>query len=350
MIGSSGRLPAPRPNLIINGNAAIDQRNNFAAINFTNGTYRPDRFSGGSAGLTTQTITGEASGSSLAGCHRAFKFTVGGVGAAPAAGAYAYFNQCIEGLNSAALLWGTAQAKPIAISFRAKASVAGNYGLSVRNDAPDRNYIASIALAAGVDTFVALTIPGDTAGVWKTDNGIGIRFDFDLGIGATYSAAAGAWGAGNLFGLAGGTKLLATTGATLEISNIKIENGPTQTPYVVDDYEVAFAKCQRYYQRQARGQFQYFADMGRADTTINLLFVHAFPVTMRAAPTLVTSGAFQATTGAAAAGITLTGAAGFADGYTYQGAAGGATWAIGQAAQHAPTAPGGAVIGWDAEL
>ena len=71
-------------------------------------------------------------------------------------------------------------------------------------------------------------------------------FSLDLGVGTTYSATAGSWQAGNFLGLTGGTKLCATTGATAEITNVKVEVGSIATPFVSDDYQVSFVKCQRY--------------------------------------------------------------------------------------------------------
>ena len=237
-------------NKFINGDMRIDQRNAGASVTLTNVSGFPvDRFNTISTGLTTQTVTGQQVASTLADSTKSVKLTVGGTGAAPAAAAYVVGGQKVEGLNCLDLLWGTASAKAITVSFRAKYSVTGTYGFSIRNSAGDRSYVVSFALTANTDTLVTATISGDTTGTWLTTNGTGINFFFDLGVGTTYSTTAGSWQAGNFFGLTAGTKLCATTGATAEITNLKLEVGSVATPFVPDDYSVSLRKCQRYYEK-----------------------------------------------------------------------------------------------------
>jgi hypothetical protein len=293
---------------IINGNFGVDQRNLFAAVNFTNAvTYICDRFGGNSANLTTQTVTGQVVASSLLGCAKALKVTVGGAGAAPAAGAYCFLKHPIEGLNCSDLFWGTAQAKQITVSFRAKGPVAGNYGIAFRNDAGDRVYVASYALAANVDTPVSVTVPGCPDGVWNTANAIGINMLFDIGVGATYQGAAGAWiSGGNVLGMTGGVKLVATTGATLEIGNLKLEAGNIATPFVADDAQVSLAKCQRYGWKWLAGQA--YARLGVATLTAaaSAAMILPFPVTMRGVPAMQVGGAFRFVNSAGGSPVTLT--------------------------------------------
>ena len=288
-LGQLTSSPAGGPytgaNKIINGDMAIDQRNAGASVTLTNTSGFPtDRFLAGSSGLTTQTFAGQQVTSTLTDSTKSLKFTIGGTGAAPAAGAYAYFSQKIEGLNCTDLLWGTVSAKAITVSFRAKYSVTGTYGISFRNSSGDRSYIASFALTANTDTLVTATIPGDTTGTWLTTNGIGINLFFDCGVGTTYSTTAGSWQAGNLFGFTGGTKLCATTGATAEITNVKLEVGSIATPFVPDDYQASWVKCQRYYQKYTYTQYIL---TGQITSTVQFLSQYTYPNgAMRSAPTI----------------------------------------------------------------
>ena len=287
-LGQLTSSPAGGPytgaNKIINGDMVIDQRNAGASVTLTNTSgFATDRFSNGSSGLTTQTFACQQVTSTLADSIKSLKGTIGGTGAAPAAAAYVYLSQKIEGLNCTDLLWGTASAKTITVSFRAKYSVTGTYGIAFRNSSGDRSYIASFALTANTDTLVTATIPGDTTGTWLTTNGVGLMFSLDLGVGTTYSATAGSWQAGNFLGFTGGTKLCATTGATAEITNVKVEVGSIATPFVPDDYEVSFAKCQRYYQylNSSTGAYSIIGVVGQT----NNIFTVWFPVVMRTSPT-----------------------------------------------------------------
>ena len=294
-LGQLTSSPAGGPytgaNKIINGDMIIDQRNAGASVTLTNTSgFATDRFSNGSSGLTTQTFACQQVTSTLADSIKSLKGTIGGTGAAPAAAAYVYLSQKIEGLNCTDLLWGTASAKAITVSFRAKYSVTGTYGIAFRNSSGDRSYISSFALTANTDTLVTATIPGDTTGTWLTTNGVGLMFSLDLGVGTTYSATAGSWQAGNFLGLTGGTKLCATTGATAEITNVKVEVGSIATPFAPDDYQVSFAKCQRYYQVRNNSNSNIF---GNFYTTTQVGAGWSLPVVMRSTPTItVASGAY----------------------------------------------------------
>ena len=314
-LGQLTSSPAGGPytgaNKIINGDMVIDQRNAGASVTLTNTSgFATDRFSDGSSGLTTQTFACQQVTSTLADSTKSLKATIGGTGAAPAAAAYTYLSQKIEGLNCTDLLWGTASAKTITVSFRAKYSVTGTYGIAFRNSAGDRSYIASFALTANTDTLVTATIPGDTTGTWLTTNGVGINFSLDLGVGTTYSATAGSWQAGNFLGLTGGTKLCATTGATAEITNVKLELGSIATPFVPDDYAVSLGKCLRYFRQYGNGSG---ANLAFASGYIQSATDGYFPFQwtgMRTAPTIATNGAFYVYNGTFVVTVTLTLAAG----------------------------------------
>jgi hypothetical protein len=71
---------------------------------------------------------------------------------------------------------------------------------------------------------------------------------FDIGVGSTYLGTAGAWATGNYEGATGNTKVTGTSGATWYVTGVKLELGSIATPFVPDDYQVSFGKCQRYYQ------------------------------------------------------------------------------------------------------
>lgn len=280
-------------NRIINGNMRFNNRNASVSVPFTNiSTYILDRWYGNSSSLTTQTIAGQRVTSTLADFINSLKFTVGGTGAAPAAGAYAFCAQAIEGVNVSDLLWGTASAKTITVSFRAKCSVTGTYGLTILNGASNRSYVSSFALTAGVDTAVSLTIPGDTTGTWTTDTGIGLYVIFDLGVGTTRSVGAGVWSGTSALGLTGGTKLIATTGATFEVSGVQVELGSVATSYEIVEQTAGLTRCQRYYWSHSYTLAEFVAVLSASTTLIAAGKIANNPVTMRAAPSVSVSGGF----------------------------------------------------------
>ena len=73
----------------------------------------------------------------------------------------------------------------------------------------------------------------------------------------------------------------------------KLEVGSVVTPFIARQYGEELALCQRYYYRTPTGVSYSYIGSGSAivDNTVNV--VYALPVTMRTAPSLSSSGAFQ---------------------------------------------------------
>ena len=271
-------------NRIINGDMVIDQRNAGATVN-TDLAFPLDRWkafrNGGAATFTSQrsTVAPDNATNSLL-------YTVG-TGAAPGASDYSGLSHTIEGFNIADLGWGTASAKPVTMSFKVRSSVTGSFGVSFRNSASNRSYIASFTIAAA-NTWETktITVPGDTTGTWLTDNGAGLVVLFDLGVGSTFSDTAGSWLAANKFGLTGGTKLIATSGATFHVTEVQLEAGSVATPFERRPFGTELALCQRYYYRTVQTAGQNTAiGTGVAYTTGLVEGVINFPVSMRSNPT-----------------------------------------------------------------
>jgi len=262
-------------NLIINGNMAIDQRNAGASVTPANGAYLLDRY---------QVIRSQAS-----------KFSVQQVTDAPVGftnsmritslSAYSvvasdifHVMQKIEGFNVYDLAWGTANAQSVTVSFWAKSSLTGTFGGSLVNSAEDRSYPFTYTISsANTWEYKTVTVAGDTTGTWLTNNGIGIRCHFTIGMGSNYTATAGAWTAGAKFAPTGATSVVGTSGATLYITGVQLEAGTTATDFENLQYTTQLQLCQRYYHQGM------YACMSSSATT--LIYNLQFPVTMRTTPT-----------------------------------------------------------------
>jgi hypothetical protein len=200
--------------------------------------------------------------------------------------------QRIEGFNTADLSFGTANASTVTLSFWVRSSVTGTFSGSLRNSANDRSYPFTYTISSA-NTFEqkSVTIAGDTSGTWiGATNGIGLEVIFSLGAGPDRSGTANAWASSNLVSATGATNLMATNGATFYITGVQLEKGSTATSFDYRPYGTELALCQRYYYLHASG--------ANGDTTVSLgsmynstllVGVVQFPVTMRAAPTLVSS-------------------------------------------------------------
>jgi hypothetical protein len=191
-----------------------------------------------------------------------------------------YVSQFIEGFNTADLMFGTANAKTVTLSFWVRSSLTGTFGGAIQNSAVNRNYPFTYSISVA-DTWEqkSVTIAGDTSGTWLTTNGVGLRSAFGLGVGASASGTAGAWGAGNFNSATGATSVVGTNAATWYITGVQLEVGSVATPFERRPFGTELALCQRYFQTATTGF------VGAWDSATQTQISGRFPVTMRASPT-----------------------------------------------------------------
>lgn len=270
-------------NRIINGAMMIDQRNAGASVTATTANlFSVDRWQAVASQSSKYTIQQNAGGvtppanfSNYVGATSSSAYSV-------LAGDYFAIQQIIEGLNVADLSWGTVSASPVTISFWVRSSLTGTFGGSLTNNGSTRSYVFTYAInSANTWEYKTITIPGDTTGTWLTTNGIGIRLTFALGVGSTYSGAAGAWSGTNLISATGATSVVGTNGATFYLTGVQLEVGSVATPFERRMYPQELQLAQRYY-TSLTSQLVYSYVAGSAYITINNI---ALPVTMRASPT-----------------------------------------------------------------
>ena len=205
---------------------------------------------------------------------------------------YFGLNQKIEGLNISDLDWGTANAKPVTVSFWVRSSLTGAFGGSITNSNQSYSYPFSYTiLNANTWEQKTISIAGPTSGTWLTTNAVGLILTFNLGYGSTYAGTAGSWASAAYYTATGTQNLLSTNGATLYITGVQLEVGSSATTFEYRDYGREFIMCQRYYQTVDRcmGMGNYYGSSAQIQTVIPL------PVTMRAAPTPSATGALNFT-------------------------------------------------------
>ena len=277
-------------NKIINGAMVIDQRNAGASLSSPS-AYTVDRWFF-NKGTSTATYTVQQSSTAPAGFKNSLAINVSS-GVSTASGQYSVVNQSIEGYNSADLMWGTANAQSVTLSFWVRSSLTGTFGVCFRNNNGDRNYIASYTISsANTFEYKTVTVAGDTSGTWETTNGLGIQVLWDMGVGTTYSSTAGAWTSSNVLGLTGGVKVLANTGASWYLTGVQLEAGTTASPFEYRQYGTELALCQRYYSKSCAQLTVPGSNMGTTNawqgmngTDGNQIQGPKWPVTMRATPT-----------------------------------------------------------------
>jgi hypothetical protein len=276
-------------NRIINGAMVIDQRNAGASVSLTGSSVFPvDRMLcfGRASGLG---VTGQRSTVAPAGFINSLLYTAT-TGTAPTGSDYAGIAQNIEGFNIADLGWGTANAQTVTLSFWVRSSVTGTYPFSVHNNAFNRSYVSTYTVnSANAWEYKTITIVGDTSGTWLTDNGVGMRLVWDMGYGFGTTATANAWQAGDLYSLSGNVKLISNAGATFYITGVQLEKGSTATSFDYRSYGTELALCQRYCIVYTQDQDFSRIAPGSSFTTTVAVYQTAFPVEMRAIPTITTT-------------------------------------------------------------
>jgi hypothetical protein len=278
-------------NRIINGDMRIDQRNAGAAVTLTADLFVVDRFYARTQSATNSTA--QRSTTAPSGFNNSLLVTIG-TGASPSSSATNAIRQEIEGFNVADLGWGTASAKTVTISFWVRSSLTGTFGGALSNAGLNRAYPYTYSISsANTWEYKTITIPGDTSGTWATDNSSGIRFWVDLGTGTDRQGTAGSWAAADYRAASGCVQLVATTGATLNITGVQLEVGSVATPFERRPYGTELALCQRYcvnYRSADSSGVYYRYGTGQCDTTANSDVMVIYPVPMRVTPTLTTTG------------------------------------------------------------
>jgi hypothetical protein len=172
------------------------------------------------------------------------------------------------------------------LSFWVRSSVTGIYCAAFRNAAFNRTYVVEYNIAAANTwEFKTITIAGDTAGTWATDNSNGLRVAFDLGSGSDSNVTAGAWTASAGTRTTNQVNWANTAGATFYITGVQLEAGDTATPFEHRSFGQELALCQRYYEVQnVDGNGALFTYASAPQLFVSQMFSYAAP--KRATPTI----------------------------------------------------------------
>jgi len=242
---------------------------------------------------------------SLAGANHLFE-QVTTIKSSLVAGDYTYMSQPIEGYNFAKLKWGTANAKPLVISFRARVDNVGGsatIAVAVRNGVSNRSYVTNVTVS-GTGAAYQVTIPGDTSGTWTTDNSMAAEVSWCMACGSTLQTPGlNAWQAGNYIGSATQSNMFGTLNAVLNITDVQFETDTlVATPY---DNNVSIAQtlrdCQRYYEVLALGM-DYTNTVGAA----YIIRAYTWATTKRTAPVVTSASLQYVNSGGSNVGFTAT--------------------------------------------
>jgi hypothetical protein len=204
-----------------------------------------------------------------------------------AAGDFYGIVQSIEGQMIADARFGTASARQIVIRFGVRSSLAGTFGVRLTNSASNRSYVTTITIAGGeinTDLLRTIVIPGDTAGTWLTDTGIGLQLTITLAAGTTFQGTAGSWQGSNITTTSGQTNFMGTASATFELFDVGLYvdalNIGAAPSWELPAWDKDLRACQRYY-TSLIAQINYDGSTVASATMVNNI---ALPTQMRVSP------------------------------------------------------------------
>ena len=274
-------IGARNRNLIINGDMRIAQRATSVSGSNGGGYTVCDRWNlfdnSGSVNIAQSSTVPATTG-----FGNSLQFTVNSTGTLSSTSVFTP-NQQIEGFNSVQLLWGTSNAKSITVSFWCRSSVTGTYGIFVRNSSANRFYATSFDVSvANTWQYVTATIPGDTAGTWiGATNGIGLTVGITLRAGSSRTGTTGVWSGSTVYAPTTQVDWHGVAGATFYFTGFQVEEGKVATDFEHRSYGEELLLCQRYYFKSlaTRQSILYKGPLWESNW-------YAFPVEMRANPTL----------------------------------------------------------------
>ena len=295
-LGSPAASGLSNRNLVINGAMTVDQRHDGSSFTIDNGNavngVVADRFRvNETSGVA---MTGQRVADAPVGFEYSSKLTVTTADASLGSTEFHRMIQPIEGKYISHLNWGTSNAKTLTLTFYVKSSLTGQYYISVFNNAADRTLLKGYTISsANTWEKKTITIIGDQSGSWLTTNAVGIHLMWSLGTGSSYqSSTLDAYQAGFYMAKSDQVNLAATNGSTWQLTGVQLEVGDgLGTAFEHEDFGTTLAKCQRYYfqygPHPSGATFRHFNPAYTDNAYCSA--VQAFPVEMRATPTVAYS-------------------------------------------------------------
>lgn len=284
-----------RRNMIINGAMQVAQRGTtITGIGATSGVYSLDRYRFNVNGSGRATVT--QSSVTPSGFANSLKIDVTTAVSSLSAGNFFSVVQKFEGQDLQMLDKGTSDARTMTLSFYVKSNITGTYIIELFDFDNTRTISKSYTINSA-DTWEQkiILIDADTTGTLDDDNDASLQVTWWLAAGTTYSSGTlnTSWASNtNANRAVGQVNLLSSTDNEFLLTGVQLEVGSTETPFEHRSFGEELQLCQRYYYERcgsgtALGVDPYHWVMnGIAYNTTLGTGGLAFPVNMRATPTL----------------------------------------------------------------
>ena len=273
-------------NLFINGAMNVAQRSTSeTGLGATAGYYTLDRWKTDFSS-TGGRLTMTQDSSAPSGFANSLKVACTTTDTSIAAGEQFTIEQSIEAQNCQSIAKGTADAKPLTLSFYCKANANATYVAELYAQDVDRR-ISSLFSVTTDWTRVEITFPADTTGVIADDNGSGIKVGLWLHAGSTYSGGTlqTTWAAASDNTRAtGGDSFFDSTNRTFFITGVQLEVGEKATAFEHEPFGTTLKKASRYYTEISRADNNTAHLVGYVQTAA--VARYSFHVPMRTTPSI----------------------------------------------------------------
>jgi len=296
--------PAVGRNMIINGAMNVAQRSaSVAALGAADGYFTLDRWQinvgATSAGRLTMTQTADGPNGISANC---LKLDCTTADASIAAGELLQIMHKMEGQNLQRIGKGVAGAKQVTASFYVKGNANATY-VAELFDGDNTRSIGALFSVTTDWTRVVIVFPADVddgSSPYGDDNALSLSLIFTLHAGSAFTSAAlnTVWSNNDTTKrAAGGDSFFDATSRTFFLTGVQLEVGPVATEFEQEEITTTLQKCYRYFQKTIGGSdtYKHFghyfcaADAGSGGVAYGT-FGYPLETTMRAIPTLVTTG------------------------------------------------------------
>ena len=280
-------LSVGRKNLVINGNMAIDQRNDGSSVTATD-AFVLDRFKLKENTSGSFSINRDAFpvGDQHPEGHRyAMQIACTSADTSLSGNEHAVIMHMVEGYNIIGTGFGTAAAKNMTLSFWVKTNVPGTYSVALKNGSQNRCQVKEYqaGMSGTVWEKIVLTYSGCNDGSWVVSDAIGMKLEFGLaGAQASYATTdIDAWKTSNLFLSADQVNFFSSTNNRFFLTGVQLEIGDQATEFEHRPYGEELALCQRYFQKKKIG----YGRIAHFRTSTIMVFAVDLPVAMRGSGT-----------------------------------------------------------------
>ena len=240
-------------NLLINGDMSIAQRST-SVSSITSGGYKTlDRFNIDINSAGTWTMSQSTTVPSGQGFATSLKMDCTTADASLSASDYLIVRTLLEGQNLQQLKFGTSSAESLTLSFWVRSNKTGTYAVWFYADVGNKSFSKTYTIDSA-DTWEkkTITINGDTASSFSNNNSIGLRINWYLAAGTTYTSGTlpTDWQTdSNGDRAVGQVNLADSTSNEWYITGVQLEVGTSASDFEFIPHDVQLQRCYRYYEK-----------------------------------------------------------------------------------------------------